>query len=313
MKVRHIRYRKGEYSGVLIKGETPVLPPTSDNHMERAQYLVAMLESSKYGSVQSYDGAGISAGPLHNVAVLPRSMRQGSLWPLLRHLELATSTPRLEELWDAFRAQGWYIGLQGDLRYYNHGNKVPGGAIREVLAPPNGKVPKSGPEWERAREWAIRFHRLFSDERTFKAQREYAITWLITTQKKEEQRVYKDPDLEILKVGADFPLEMDLAMSVYHSHSANGPSMAKKVLGITLNKVTTLDYWDENPSLFAKTLIWFLGKQKYGNWQDDRRGHNRYDRTRKKAMASGLWPAYFFEGIGCLMPENLASTPPKKE
>ncbi len=46
-------------------------------HIWRGLWLTAMAEGGgKFGAVQSYDGAGISAGLEHKIGVYPRSMKQ---------------------------------------------------------------------------------------------------------------------------------------------------------------------------------------------------------------------------------------------
>src|SRR5688572_11750639 len=100
--VRHVV--RGAHAGCLIHGTVPVLPPEGDqvlSHLDRAYYLATALESPRYGSVQSYDGAAMSAGPFHFVAVLPKTLTQGPLWALLRRLELAQAP--IDPLWQALR------------------------------------------------------------------------------------------------------------------------------------------------------------------------------------------------------------------
>ena len=310
-KIRHITFRHGAYSGVLVKGNIRVAVPATARHMDHAFYLTSQLESSRWGTVQSYDGAGISGGPLHNIAILPASMTQGSLWKLLRRLEVSAPVQPLSQLWNALQVANFYVNRRGELSYYDRGGLVTAEDIRNEIAPPNGVVPRTGPDWEKARQWALLFHNLFAHPGTFEAQSEFAIEYLVTGREREEAGAY-DPNIDhahaVVGQGQyDVRPEVDLAMSVYHSHSVNGPSPAIKALRAVKGLVQS----ETDPVLFAKVLLWQLGKTKYGRWQDDKIGRNRYDHSRLKAMRSNLWPNEFFEGREALMPENLPPARPQ--
>jgi len=299
--VKHRVYK--EWSGCLIHGTAPVPVSTSDLHLERAYYLLSQLEAPKYGTVQSYDGAGISGGPLHSIAVLPKTMGQGELWRLLRWLLRTTpEAPGLKQLNAALTAQGWRVADDGTLRA---GTALVSGAdIRNEIAPPNGKVPKAGPDWEQAKRWAILLHTALSDPATFAGQKDYAIEYLVRTKKATEAQFYGTRDLMTLRVGAGglSPIE-DLAMCVYHSHSVNAPGPASDCLTATLKIAPSGDR-------FARRLIWELGKKRFGHWQDNTEGNSRYDRTQQAAKRCGLWPSEFFEGPNACMPKNLGGTAP---
>jgi len=304
-----------DYSGCAITGTHPVEVPHTDLHMERAFYLTSMLEAPAYGSVQSYDGAGISGGPQHSIAVLPSSMQQGDLFKLIRHLQVsAPASAALQALLNAYAAKGWSVALDGVLRESKTGAKVSAAAIRDTFAPPNGKVPETGPQFEQAKQWALLHSAVFSDPATFPGQRDYSIMNLINTRTGDELLFYKTMNLMTLRVwtvppaaDAHIPdeeynnhltLQEDLAMCMYHSHSVNGPSPAAEVLRATLPHAS-------RGVVFARKLIWGLGTKDYGRWKDTTDGKNRYDRTRDAASASGLWPKEFFSGADALMPRDL--------
>lgn len=299
--IKWVRYKA--FSGLKIKGSEFVARPTSDHHMRRAYWLTAMLEAPYWGSVQSYDGAAMSGGPLHNIAVYPRSMKQGSMFPLLRHLELCPAEG-IGELWDALRDAGWYIARDGKLRDWYTGKIVSGRAIRNEFTPMDGKVPQRGKARTQATKWLMLFHHLLSDAATYEAQQDFAISYMIRTRQAEEQQFYGDRDLETLRVGDKttkmfLAMPLDFAMCVYHAYSVNAPTPAKSVLLKTLNQVSTPF---DRPEEFARRLIYNFGKRRYGRWRDTTDGRNRYDRTRYWAKKSGLWPDEFFEEI---MPNNL--------
>lgn len=316
-KVRWVKFKS--YSGLKISGTQTVPLPRGDLHMDRAYWLTAMLEAPKYGSVQSYDGAAMSGGPLHNIAVYPRNMKQGSLFPLLRQLEYVF-TPAVDNLWRALRDDaGWYVARDGKLRDYNTGDVISGRAIRQEFSPTDGKVPRAGSSRKQAEKWIKLFHELFSDPLTFDTQREFAIDYLIRGQQAHEAKVYAhgdgDRDIRLVRApekdslsSTHIPLELDLAMCVYHSHSVNAPAPARSVLVQTLKEFEAVeDLFTQQSRLFSRRLIYLLGKKRFGRWRDTADGKNRYDRTRYWAKRRGLWPAEFFASWedGGLMPNNL--------
>jgi hypothetical protein len=307
-----------DYSGCAVTGTQAVPLPSSDLHMERAFYLTTTLEAPMFGSVQSYDGAGISGGPQHSIAVLPSSMQQGDLFKLLRHLQIsAPNSVPLQSLFHAYATQGWAVALDGVLRNAKTGVAISAAVIRDTFAPPGGKVPETGPQFEQAKRWALLHSAAFSDPATFAGQRDYSITNLIHTRTGDELLFYKTMNLVTLRVwtvppaaDAHIPdeeynnhltLQEDLAMCMYHSHSVNGPSPAAEVLKRVVAKVA-------RGNDFARLMVWSLGTKDYGRWKDTADGKNRYDRTRDSALASGLWPKDFFTGPTAFMPKDLPAT-----
>jgi hypothetical protein len=81
------------FSGIVLHGVTPVTSWPGYNatsHIDRCVLLAAQLEAPKWGTVQSYDGCGVSGGILHHTATFPGKQTLGSLWPLLEAIEKAT-------------------------------------------------------------------------------------------------------------------------------------------------------------------------------------------------------------------------------
>lgn len=304
------RVTRGPYAGCLIQGTVPVTPPVGDqalSHLDRAYYLATMLESPRYGTVQSYDGAAMSAGPFHFVAVLPKTMSQGPLWPLVRRLELARAP--VEPLFRALRdGPGWFVARDGVLRDFTTGAAIRGAAIRNELTPPNGNVPKSGASWLKARTYAVLFHELMSAPESVQAQREHAIEWIVRDPTRDEQRTYAKfsellhtpADPHGLRVGDQdgaLPPALDLALCVYHAFSVNAPAPAQTRLKAAITSFER----KPDPMGFAKGLIKKLGTAKFGNWTDTPAETSRYDRTRLVAERSGLWNRAL---LRTLMPED---------
>ena len=197
------RWRKWKsWSGVSISGSKIFLltEEQKKHHMWRALWLTAQVEGGgKFGAVQSYDRAGISAGLEHKIAILPKPMKQGSIWGLLREFELYAPCEPLDTLWDALKEKNMFLAQDGSLRYFDTGKKVSAAVIRDTVAPPNGKVPRQGPNFEEAKRWAILFHNLFVDERTHEVQINSAITSLVSGNRRREKEAYQ------ITVGVDHP------------------------------------------------------------------------------------------------------------
>jgi len=293
MQVQRRTYR--HYAGCLIAGTEPVSPPETNLHLERAYYLTAMIEAPLYGAVQSYDGAGMSGGPLHNIAVYPATKGQGSLFTLLRAIEYGTQgSDAVQELWKAYAQKEWYVARDGVLRHMRKGTPIPGSMIIDTFTPLGGNVPAAGALWDQAVYWATLHHRVFADPKTFHAQQEFAIDYLVSTQKIKESVFYGNMNPLTLRVGdiADsntLSYAEDLAMCLYHSNSVNAPAPAVS----TLTKVLSVH---KRGTGFAAALIKELAEHSYGNWE------TRYVRTRAAAIMADLWPLELFRGPTAVMP-----------
>jgi hypothetical protein len=311
-----------DWSGIVIRGEVPfVAPPDSLRHMHRAVWLTSQLEGAHFGTVQSYDGAGISAGLLHNVAVLPKSMDQGDLWQLVGEIIRVSERGDYRgnygpvRLSDRLLNKRWVVREDGVLRHVDTGLSIKGYDIRNEIAPPGGVVPRKGDYYGRAVAWAQLFHEAFADPATHGVQVEHAVRWLSRGQRDLELTAY----LAFLRRG-EVPLafarsrnlrldsaiglmsdallpEVDLAMCVYHAFSVNGPAPAATALRAALRGLPPAEK-------FARTLIRKLGKSTYGAWQDEpgEGTRSRYDRTRRAVWGSSLWDSAMAKA---LMPRDL--------
>ncbi len=297
--IKYVKFKS--WSGFKISGDQKVEPPVTDRHIDRVFYLVSMLEAPRWGSAQNYDGVGMSAGPLHNIAVY-RDGRQGSLWPLLRRVELGAGSA-CNNLFAALREVGWYVSQDGRLRNNETGRLVKASDIVTEFSGPRGKTPRRGAQAERAKHWLRLFSELFSDSTTFQAQKQYAISWLLDSHEALESKAYQvatDKQIVSARDAVDTPMyvigeEADLALCVYHAHSVNAPGKAKQILKAVLRQKTT------DAENFPARLIRKLGTAKFARWADTDDNRNRYDRTRIHATRSKLWsPAV----VRRLMPKN---------
>lgn len=278
-----------EYAGFVVRAspaapfEQPLRPAL---HMGRAVWLTGQLEAASWGTVQGYDGAAMSGGILHNIAVMPKDLSQGSLFGLLA--EIAAQRGPVGPLWAAFASCGWRVTQDGKLRSSTDGSLVSGKAIRNEFTPIGGKVPPTGPLNAQAKRWALLFHDLLSDPGTRLAQSDYATRWLTAGNRDAELAVYRrftnNPTLDsaIAVPVLSLPASIDLAMCVYHSFSANAPSIAARILA-GVKEPDTMKW--------ASKLIKGLGTANFGRWHDEPGDApaNRYDRCRRAVAKSGLW------------------------
>lgn len=284
MNPKRVTYKN--WAGISIVG-TQVwnLDPTTTSHLTRAAWLTAFVETgAKFGTVQSYDGAGISAGIEHKIAVLPKTLDQGSLWKLLDRLP---DSPAVLRLVAALQARGWYIDPRGQLRASTNGRLVSGTDIRSEFAPPSGTVPSSGPHFDKAVEWARLWSEAFSDPATFRAQIEEAKKSLLAGHKDVESEVYsRYASLEDASAATtqNISPELDLAMCIYHSFSVNAPTRARTVL----REVLALGLSER---VFSKTLVTKLGTNTFANWKQ------RYERTSAKVISSKLWTQITLDNV----------------
>jgi hypothetical protein len=280
-------------SGPLIAGvsrfEQPLRPAL---HAERAVWLSAQLEAPSWGSVQGYDGCGMSAGLLHNTAVLPgggKGPTQGKLWSLLAAMhkhQSSASAPALAALLQRVAASEWSIAVHGGLVAAGTLKPIGAVSILRELTPPDGAVPKAGAGWKRASEWAALFHAAFAEAATYPAQVAYAAEWLSADKRGEEHRMYAlfAPSAPAFSAIASdtLPPEIDLAMCIYHAFSVHNPAHARAALVSVLDRVDGADSMK-----VAKALVRALANQT-PRWKQ-----KRYPRTRKALQTSAaraLWP-----------------------
>jgi hypothetical protein len=305
--MKRIKYKK--FAGVRIKGKVPLEKPEGLDrlyHLNRVEWLTAMVESGGvFGTVQNYDGTGMTAGLHQAIACYPRAQGQGPLWDLLRQIGMLAPIGRRPELLDMLFVAGIWCDNEGTWR--KEDRKLGRLRIREEFTgSKEGVIPLRGPGRERAEKWARLFHECFSDSVTFQLQQQAGADWLykrldqaLGFSRKHKKTTVRDAVYDAALLGrvevVDLGLEKDLALAVYWSHSVNAPNAALRRLCKAADEADPLD----NPRDFAKALIRRLAKAKFGRWHYTVK-NGRYQRTRRAARK--LWPAEFFKGKGAIMP-----------
>lgn len=309
--------RRAGHAGFVVYGDHQVYPLPDDRHADRVLWLIAQIEMPQgWGTVQNYDGAVMSAGLLHNTAILPkRPNAQGSLWRLMRrvlHTEASLELRRAPEytaMMNRITDRDWVLGIDGKLRYC-WGAEVPIAEMaEEITGTARGDVPDPNifPDGhEYAKTWALMFHALFAHPATYATQIEFALEWLLDQHVRKEAVAYSAAtngtvnDCVTAMHSYGLEPDVDLAMAVYHCFSVNAPSVAAAVLDKALVAQHGRLF---NGRHFTARLIRLLGESKYGNWSDNNTNRSRYDRTRLAARK--LWAP---DLVDELMPENLSKT-----
>lgn len=294
MNPRRVTYKK--YAGFVVRGTEPYNITDPSNHFERSFWLATKVETNGvFGTVQSYDGAAMSAGLEHQIAVMPRDMSQGGLFGMLQKFAndpVASKSENFINLIKKLKDRGWVIE-NGRLVSDKTGTPVPAADIQDEFTPMDGTVPERGPFFEKAREWIILFAKLFADVSTRQIQVSEGIN-KISNLSRDERRVYEaivpgyTAGIKYVAMPKDISPELDLALAVYHSHSVNAPAIARRVL---------LGIQPQRDVSFAKALLKGLKEAKWGNWD------RRWTVTRNFAQKSGLWPDSLFVGPDAIMPQ----------
>ena len=318
------RFRKWkEYSGPLIYGKAKFSIHDAPTHWDRIVWLTSQVEcGGRFGTVQSFDGTGMTAGLGGYIAVYPKELAhednnpaddQGALWELLNYIKKETPqlTKRIDE---EFKELKWVL-FNGQVRFINEdgtpGDLVNGRVIREELTPNQGVVPKYGPDWDSAKGWAVMFHDVFSHPDSFAAQIKFAVEHTQALAKRKPPFLNRE-SIESIVYGGDcadtklFSLDdpMDLAMAVLFSNAVNAPAMAFRKLKQAMNAFEDRPNWQSlyHKRTFARILIRVLGNANYARW-NFKIVTGRYQRTRKAAM--NKWPNHLFEGSRAVMPKRL--------
>lgn len=310
MKIKTSKKQWKEYTGYLavpdLRQEVTLPLDPKYNYLAKHSaldilvYVIAKLEGPVWGAVQNYDGVGMSAGILHNIAV-QRNGQQGSLGPLLRRMEPSvTQYDAGQQLWAFLRNSGIYVAHDGKFRDIADGKIISGPRLLTCLSGhPKGK-PSTKQELAQSRLAAETFSRAFCYAQA--EQRSYALDWVLGSYREEEtfltHRLFgggRDPieDKRAAEIQAWLILPRDpedfgalkgtprgdalMALVTYHAYSVNAPGMAKKIMDRILYAARDV----EQPKDLPKKLIRALGTAKYGKWADTPNGANRYDRTRK--------------------------------
>lgn len=290
----------GGYSGPVITGtmKSPPITAAEKRHVVRADYITFMVESGGlFGGIMGADGTVITAGRGQHAMVLPRVNAIGDL-PRLIQLMASTKSEAVEDLTSAMKKlAGLWINQHGTLMSSSSGRGAATAVeVRMAMSVADGKVPSSGPDWDRAAQWAVTFSNAFADPSTFLVQEQYDQTQLIDDFNKLKigsgaardlvaPIVYGSQMTSSMIVGATVSEDLDLIMCMWHSFKVNAPTEARKVLekAITLDNVA-----DPDPMRPVASIPMLLATSSYGRWNKSI-PNGRWDRTLKIVRQSKIW------------------------
>ena len=247
-----------------MRGKEPVEPVLleSSSHLQRASWLTSMVESGGvYGTVQNFDGTGMTAGIHQAIAVYPKQLvedddiaenDQGPLWELVRRIgDAATHSAdpsfvmEYIDFSQALLEAGWYISPAGVLVHHESDGKVVNGyEIREELTGSrDGVMPVRGEERDCAEEWVRRFHRLFSHPATFTVQQRFGAEHFCRGAKRKfrgfrlapflnkniQDTFYEGKDLTGVKLLHNSEA-VDLALCMFWNYNVNAPAIALEAI-----------------------------------------------------------------------------------
>lgn len=322
------------FSGPTIVGTIKIPTPTSPFTLDRQHWLTTKVETGgTFGTVVMFDGTCVTAGPDQFILVYPAELAhedfnaaddQGLLGKLVARVFQcadASVSPKIAALKAAFAKAGWYLSPIGEMRYVEAqsvalvgrkiivqaGDLVHGAVLRDVITPIGGVVPKTGPQWDQSAGWCRLFADVFADPATHATQFAFGKERLVKAYKVPRIKTPVGPiSVESVVFGTDASAvrardcgeALDLAMSVWYSNSVNAPAIALSALTSVLSTGVRPD------ARFPGRLLRALGTSSYGRWNASI-PNGRYQRTRRLAQASGLWPQEFFVGAGAIMPATL--------
>jgi len=321
----------GRFSGPWIGGTTIIPPPSSLLTADRQHWLTTRVETgATFGTVVMFDGTTVTAAPDQFILTYPAELAnedfnaaddQGLLGKLLARLFALPDPgiqPAANALKTAFAAAGWYLSPLGELRYLTDhsvalvgrkiqvkaGDLVHGAVLRDTITPVGGAVPQTGPAWEQSAQWCRLFAALFSSSAGFAVQDAYGRERLLKMYKAPRKQTLA-PCVELAVFGKDLSSvrvtecgpALDLAMAVWYSNSVNAPAIALTCLQQAI-------VGGAHRPDFPARLLRALGSSNFGRW-NAKDPNGRYQRTRRLAIASSLWPPSLFEGPSAIMPVRL--------
>lgn len=304
-----VKWRKfGGYSGPLIYGKKQPIPKNIYAPKLAMSVLTWVVETGyRFGTIVSYDGTGVTAGPGF-IGVYPANPQiQGPVWPLISKIREkdATLTQRIDEEFADYNVEcpdgcGWEITDKGvvstDTKIL-----VDGRLLREELTPNGGKVPKSGKDWQSAKGWALIFNELFENPYTHEVQLDFTTDYLWRNFTKEHRYLKSSPN-QLIKMMLEDPndhyncLELMIAKAVWTCFFFHNPARAIAAL----HSVSLLfDLSHGTGEQVAREIIAELGDTEWKRWSISN-PTGRYQRTRDAVKK--IWGKQFVSKDG-IMPK----------
>jgi hypothetical protein len=261
------------WSGPYIKGSQPYRPPKKPTEWDVIAYAVGYPEGGCYDSYFAADGTAVTFGLFQWTAT---SSRLQTL--LFRCLDQASDV-YLKTVGELFDDLGLELSLnltsdQGELR--KNGKVLDKTALRAIFTPPNGKCPKTGPEWKTACEIAKAFWALGQDLEIQRIQQEFFQDELYLESLVKRPKLKGKTIASILYPTTDLgnddalpPTAYTPARALFWSFWQNAPRVAEQYLNAIPGS------FKNDPKAFTLKLARKFAHSTFGNWGIEKAAENK--------------------------------------
>lgn len=252
----------GSWSGVSIKGENRYVCPNPASFQDIVVAAIAIPEGAAYNVVNSYDGTALTWG------LAQWTFTSGRLQTLFSNVctALGLAHPDVSGVFASLKACGLNFSLPlKQLVDTNAKTITDKDQLRKLLTPPDGKVPKSGPEWEKAKAVAVAFHKLGQSANVAKIQMNFLLAEMQRYESSARPHLdTKTPAFYLGKVSDDDSIERAACRAIYWSCFQNNPQAADDHL---------LRAWGVSPYVnpaSLQRLAQVIAKSVFANWGTDK-------------------------------------------
>lgn len=260
----------GNWSGPWIKGTRTYVPAKGPTSWENVLvYAVACPEGGAWDTFVAYDGTAATAGIFQWTLT---STRLQKLLELCRAAAPATWEKTVGKLFAE-----WRLVLKNGNIYNDSGALLSVSDLRARFTPPNGRTPKTGPNWNLAAYSAIMFNALFLDAALDRVQQNFFLSELQAEAKLPRPRMKGASINSILyptgwpATGATAVYPEDAIRAMVWSFWQNAPRKAEEYLYAVNSEVS----FKSDPLSFATRLCRKFAHSTFGNWGIEKAAKNR--------------------------------------
>lgn len=268
----------GSWSGISIKGENRYSCPNPASFQDMVVAAIAIPEGAAYDVVVSYDGTALTWG------LAQWTFTSGRLQTLFGNvcITLGLAHPDVSGVFASLKSCG--LGFSLRLRQLVDANAktiTDKDQLRKLLTPPDGKVPKSGPAWEKAKAVAVAFHKLGQSTQVSKIQMNFLLAELQHYESLARSHLdTRAPVFYFGKVSDDDSVERAACRAIYWSCFQNNPQAADDHL---------LRAWGASPYVnpaSLQRLAQVIARSSFGWWSNAKckaagRDESRYEKIAK--------------------------------
>ena len=252
----------GGWSGPWIKAIRAYVPATAPATWEDVLvYAVAYPEGAGYDVVVAYDGTAMTAGMFQWTL---HSLRLQNLLEVCRTKAPKTFAATVGKLFS-----DWGLSLQSGVIYKGSTALTTQPALRAQFTPPDGRTPKGGANWEKAKAAAVAFNGLFLDPVLDSVQQDFFLNELQREAKIKRPKMNNTTINSILYpdgwppiTGAVAVVPDDAARALFFSCWQNNPRTAESYLYVVHSNGT----FARDPKDFTLRLARKFANSGFGNW-----------------------------------------------